>query len=81
MPFCDPHAHCTVPHACTDPRFGRTQEAFGEDPFIVGTMATAATLGLQGADGAGGPSSYLGSPRTKIIAQAKHFFACERASG
>ena len=40
----------------------------------MGTMATAAVLGLQGADGAAGPSTYLGSPRTKIVSQAKHFF-------
>ena len=31
--------------------------------------------GLQGEDGAAGPDTYLGSPGTKIIAQAKHFFA------
>eukprot|EP01051_Picozoa_sp_SAG22_P004739 SAG22_NODE_262_length_13373_cov_11.716965_1_plen_695_part_00 len=58
-----------------DPRFGRTQEAFGEDPFVVGTMATAAVLGNQGRDGAGGPNTYLGSPKTRMISQAKHFFA------
>ena len=32
----------------TDPRFGRTQESYGEDPFIVGTMSAAATRGIQG---------------------------------
>jgi beta-glucosidase len=56
-------------------RFGRFQEAFGSDPFIVGTMAVAAVQGLQGEDGAAGPNSYLGSPSRKIICQAKHFFA------
>ena len=69
------HGLSPVINVATDPRFGRTQEAFGEDPHLVGTMATAAVLGLQGADGAAGPSTYLGSPRTKIVSQAKHFFA------
>jgi beta-glucosidase len=33
-----------------DPRWGRSEESYGEDPFLVGTMATAFTKGLQGAD-------------------------------
>ncbi len=33
-----------------DPRWGRTEECFGEDPFFNGTMATAMTRGLQGDD-------------------------------
>ena len=31
-----------------DPRWGRTEEVYGEDPFHVGTLATAFTRGLQG---------------------------------
>jgi beta-glucosidase len=31
-----------------DPRWGRGEESYGEDPFLVGTMATAFTEGLQG---------------------------------
>jgi beta-glucosidase len=31
-----------------DPRWGRTEECFGEDPFLVGTLAAAFTRGLQG---------------------------------
>ena len=31
-----------------DPRWGRSEESYGEDPFLVGTMATAMTRGLQG---------------------------------
>ena len=41
------HALEPVINVATDPRFGRFQEAFGEDPFVVGTMAVAAVLGLQ----------------------------------
>ena len=33
-----------------DPRWGRSEESYGEDPFLVGTMATAFTRGLQGTD-------------------------------
>tara|TARA_B110001452_G_scaffold56973_1_gene44188 strand:+ start:76 stop:2610 length:2535 start_codon:yes stop_codon:yes gene_type:complete len=69
------HGLAPVINVATDPRFGRTQETFGEDPFPVGTMAVASVLGLQGEDGAAGPSTYLGTPGAKIISQAKHFFA------
>ncbi len=31
-----------------DPRWGRTEEVYGEDPFHVATLATAFTRGLQG---------------------------------
>lgn len=31
-----------------DPRWGRTEECFGEDPFLNGTLAVAMTKGLQG---------------------------------
>ena len=31
-----------------DPRWGRTEEVYGEDPFLVGTLAAAFTRGLQG---------------------------------
>jgi len=33
-----------------DPRWGRAEESFGEDPYLVGTMATAFVKGLQGND-------------------------------
>jgi beta-glucosidase len=33
-----------------DPRWGRTEECFGEDAFFNGTMAAAMTRGLQGDD-------------------------------
>jgi beta-glucosidase len=31
-----------------DPRWGRSEESYGEDPFLVGTMAVAFSKGLQG---------------------------------
>ncbi|MGB7758897.1 MAG: glycoside hydrolase family 3 C-terminal domain-containing protein [Bryobacteraceae bacterium] len=33
-----------------DPRWGRTQESYGEDPFFNGTMAAALIRGVQGDD-------------------------------
>jgi len=113
---------------CTDPRFGRMEENFGEDPFLVSQCGVAAVAGafapqffhtfslrvfaghlfsrafwllggqlffgwslrekcpvwadlclavgeagLQGRDGLGGASEYLGSPKTRVASQAKHF--------
>jgi beta-glucosidase len=31
-----------------DPRWGRIEETFGEDPYLVGEMGVAAVEGLQG---------------------------------
>jgi beta-glucosidase len=46
-----------------DPRWGRGQETYGEDPFLTATMGTAFITGLQGND-----PHYL-----KASACAKHF--------
>ncbi|MGW4210416.1 glycoside hydrolase family 3 C-terminal domain-containing protein [Lentzea sp. NPDC004789] len=52
-----------------DPRWGRNDEAFGEDPFFVGRMAGAFVNGYQGHTPTGQPMSrYL-----KVAATAKHF--------
>ena len=54
-----------------DPRWGRTEEVFGEDPFLVGALATAFTRGLQGDD-----------PRYwKTAALLKHFLANSNEDG
>jgi len=34
-----------------DPRWGRSEESYGEDPYLVGTMGVAFVKGLQGNDG------------------------------
>ncbi len=47
-----------------DPRWGRTEETLGEDPYLVACMGTAYIKGLQG-DGAG----------SEMIATPKHFAA------
>lgn len=46
-----------------DPRWGRGQETYGEDPYLTATMGTAFIKGIQGNDG-----HYL-----KAAACAKHF--------
>src|ERR1700722_4141993 len=46
-----------------DPRWGRGQETYGEDPFLTGQIGTASVRGLQGND----PNYF------KVIATAKHF--------
>jgi beta-glucosidase len=46
-----------------DPRWGRGQETYGEDPYLTGRMAVAFIHGLQGDD----PHYY------KVIATAKHY--------
>lgn len=48
-----------------DPRWGRTEEGYGEDPFLTSTMAGAYVEGLQGSH-----PHYL-----KTAATLKHFFA------
>ena len=52
-----------------DPRWGRGQETFGEDPYLISVIGKAYTLGLQrGLQDEDGQSEYL-----KIAACAKHF--------
>lgn len=54
-----------------DPRWGRTEESMGEDPYLVGTMSVAFIRGLQGPD-----------PRHwQAAALMKHFLANENENG
>ena len=48
-----------------DPRWGRTPETYGEDPYLSGVMGTAFVTGLQGND-----KKYL-----KVVSTPKHFAA------
>jgi beta-glucosidase len=54
-----------------DPRWGRTEEVFGEDPFHAGTLAVAFTRGLQGDD-----ARYW-----KTASLLKHFLANSNEDG
>lgn len=55
-----------------DPRWGRVNETFGEDPYLTGEMAAAIIHGYQGDD--------LSAPDS-IAACAKHFIAYGEATG
>ncbi len=48
-----------------DPRWGRTEETYGEDPYLVSRMGVAAIEGLQG------PNFII--DRHHVMATAKHF--------
>ncbi len=48
-----------------DPRWGRTPETYGEDPYLTGVLGTAFVKGLQGDD-----PRYL-----KVVSTPKHFAA------
>ncbi len=54
-----------------DPRWGRSEEVYGEDPFFNGTMATAFVKGLQGDD----PKYW------QSAALLKHFLANSNENG
>lgn len=54
-----------------DPRWGRTEEVYGEDPFLAGTLAAAFARGLAGDD-----PKYL-----KATSLLKHFLANSNENG
>ncbi len=54
-----------------DPRWGRTEEAYGEDPFLTGKMSAAYTRGLRGND----------ERIMKTIPTLKHFCANNNERG
>jgi beta-glucosidase len=54
-----------------DPRWGRSEESYGEDPYLTGTMATAFIKGLQGDD----PKYWL------TASLMKHFLANSNENG
>jgi beta-glucosidase len=55
---------------CRDPRWGRTEETFGEDPYLVARLGAAFIRGLQGDDISDG-----------VIATAKHFVGYSASEG
>ncbi len=54
-----------------DPRYGRVEECFGEDPFHVAEMGKAFIIGMQGTPST--TKQHL--PDKKLICTAKHFVA------
>jgi beta-xylosidase len=55
---------------CRDPRWGRTEETFGEDPYLVSRVGVAFTRGLQGS-----------SLRSGVVATLKHFVGYGASDG
>ena len=53
-----------------DPRWGRGQETYGEDPYLTTRMGLAVVRGLQGMTYDG---QWLGNGYKKLLACAKHF--------
>jgi len=53
-----------------DPRWGRTEETFGEDPYLISRIGVAYVKGLQGDD-----------PRRGIVATGKHFVGYGASEG
>ena len=56
-----------------DPRWGRTEETYGEDPFLVSRMGVAAVKGLQG-EGASIDANH-------VLATLKHFAVHSQPEG
>ncbi|WP_183566484.1 glycoside hydrolase family 3 N-terminal domain-containing protein [Mucilaginibacter sp. SP1R1] len=54
-----------------DPRFGRVEECYAEDPYLVGQMGTAFVTGMQG----DANQSRIGIGQDKVMCTAKHFVA------
>jgi len=54
-----------------DPRYGRVEECYAEDPYLVGKLGVAFVTGMQG-DTA---QSKIGIGKDKIMCTAKHFAA------
>jgi beta-glucosidase len=61
------HAATPVLDLLRDPRYGRCDELYGEDPYLAGEMGMSAIFGLQGRNELIGPEN--------LIACAKHFGA------
>ena len=56
-----------------DPRWGRGQETYGEDPYLTTQMGLAVVRGLQGAQGDEGIEYGSKGQYRKLLACAKHF--------
>src|SRR5579862_435566 len=64
------HSLAPVLDVARDPRWGRTEETFGEDPYLISQMGIAYVRGLQGPDLAHG-----------IVATGKHFVGYGASEG
>jgi beta-glucosidase len=62
------HTLAPVVDVMRDPRWGRAEETYGEDPYLVSRMGVAAVRGLQGRVGATGKID-----ANHVMATLKHF--------
>ncbi len=62
---------------CRDPRWGRTEEGYGEDPYLTGKMASAYIRGMQDEHNRDGSPVAPGKrgDRVRTAAVLKHFYA------
>lgn len=68
------HALTPVADVAREPRWGRVEETFGEDPYLVSKMTVAATEGFQGEKG-------KFDPKKNVMATLKHFVAHAQPEG
>lgn len=68
------HGLSPVLDVCRDPRWGRLEETYGEDPFLVSQMGIEFVVGLQGSD----DGSDL---RDGVVATAKHLVGYGASEG
>lgn len=59
------YVYAPVLDLARDPRWGRVEETFGEDPYLVGRLGVAAVSGLQGRD--------WEIPADRVLACVKHY--------
>lgn len=64
------HALAPVLDVARDPRWGRVEETYGEDPYLAGRLGVAYVRGLQGED-----------LRDGVIATGKHFLGYAMSEG
>jgi len=64
------HSLAPVLDVARDPRWGRTEETFGEDPYLIAQLGIAYVRGLQGPDLSAG-----------IVATGKHFVGYGASEG
>jgi beta-glucosidase len=60
-----------------DPRWGRVEETFGEDPVLAAELGVAQVRALQGTDGASLPLDLRGG----VVATGKHFLGYAMSEG
>ncbi|HEX4005283.1 MAG TPA: glycoside hydrolase family 3 N-terminal domain-containing protein [Acidobacteriaceae bacterium] len=64
------HALTPVVDVAREPRWGRVEETYGEDPYLVSRLGIAAVKGFQG-DAAAGEARFR--DKTRVLATLKHF--------